>query len=145
MSVDSYLELFTTMYGWAFAGIFRDILVDTGIVFLPFIIIIASVWLEAHQMARFQGTDAAWMVRKMEVEFMTAIFVFALCFSPLGITSLANVNLYHTPPATPLDPSPTTATGTAPGQHLRRGLRERALDAVDSAVVVHGDEPVLGF
>ncbi|MCB1907028.1 MAG: conjugal transfer protein TraG N-terminal domain-containing protein [Rhodocyclaceae bacterium] len=114
MSVDSYLELFTTMYGWAFAGIFRDILVDTGIVFLPFIITIISVWLESHQMARFQGADAAWMVRKMEVEFMTAIFVLALCFSPLGITSLANVNLYHTPPATPLNPTPTTATGTAP-------------------------------
>ena len=114
MSVDSYLELFTTMYGWAFAGIFRDILVDTGIVFLPFIITIVSVWLESHQMARFQGADAAWMVRKMEVEFMTAIFVLALCFSPLGITSLANVNLYHTPPSTPLDPTPTTATGAAP-------------------------------
>ena len=113
MSVDSYLELFTTMYGWAFAGIFRDILVDTGIVFLPFIITIVSVWLEAHQMARFQGADAAWMVRKMEVEFISAIFVFAMCFSPLGVTSLANVNLYHTPPATPLDPTPTTATGVA--------------------------------
>ena len=45
MSVDSYLELFTTMYGWAFAGIFRDVLVDTGVVFLPFIITIVSVWL----------------------------------------------------------------------------------------------------
>ena len=114
MSVDSYLELFTTMYGWAFAGIFRDVLVDTGVVFLPFIITIVSVWLESHQMARFQGADAAWMVRKMEVEFMTAIFVLAFCFTPLGVTSLANVNLYHTPPSTPLNPTPTTATGTAP-------------------------------
>ena len=114
MSVDSYLELFTTMYGWAFAGIFRDILVDTGLVFLPFIITIVSVWLESHQMARVQGADAAWMVRRMEVEFMTAIFVLALCFSPLGVTTLAHVNLYHTPPATPLAPTPTMATGSAP-------------------------------
>ncbi|MCK0513233.1 conjugal transfer protein TraG N-terminal domain-containing protein [Aromatoleum buckelii] len=111
MSVDSYLELFTTMYGWAFAGVFRDILVDTGIIFLPFLFIIIGTWLRAHEINAVEGADAAWMVRKMEVEFWTAIFVMAFCFTPVG-TSLENVNLRHTPAATALDQAPATATGT---------------------------------
>ena len=37
MTVDSYLELFTTLFGWAFYGILWDVLVGTGIVFLPFL------------------------------------------------------------------------------------------------------------
>ena len=37
MSVDSYLELFTTLFGWTFYGILWDVLVGTGIVFLPFL------------------------------------------------------------------------------------------------------------
>ena len=37
MTVDSYLELFTTLFGWTFYGILWDVLVGTGIVFLPFL------------------------------------------------------------------------------------------------------------
>ena len=36
MSVDSYLELFTSLFGWTFYGILWDVLVTTGIVYLPF-------------------------------------------------------------------------------------------------------------
>ena len=31
MSVDSYLELFTTLFGWSFYGVLWDALVATGI------------------------------------------------------------------------------------------------------------------
>jgi hypothetical protein len=37
MTVDSYLELFTTLFGWTFYGTLWDVLVGTGIVFLPFL------------------------------------------------------------------------------------------------------------
>ena len=111
MSVDSYLELFTTMYGWAFAGVIRDILVDTGLIFLPFLIVLIGTWLHAHQMNVGEGADAAWMVRKMEVEFWSAVFVLAFCFTPVG-TSLQNVNLYYTPPATTVSTAPMKATGS---------------------------------
>lgn len=112
MSVDSYLELFTTMYGWAFAGVIRDVLVDTGLIFLPFLFILVGTWLHAHQMNGAEGADAAWMVRTMEVEFWTAVFVLGFCFTPVG-TNLQNVNLYHTPPATTLNAAPVTATGAS--------------------------------
>ena len=46
MSVDSYLELFTTLFGWAFYGVLWDVLVSTGIVYLPFLGILIDNWRE---------------------------------------------------------------------------------------------------
>jgi hypothetical protein len=46
MTVDSYLELFTTLFGWTFYGILWDVLVGTGIVFLPFLGILIDNWRE---------------------------------------------------------------------------------------------------
>ena len=40
MQLDSYLEIFTTMYGWAFANIIGEIITGTGLVIIPFAIII---------------------------------------------------------------------------------------------------------
>ncbi|HEX7635287.1 MAG TPA: conjugal transfer protein TraG, partial [Noviherbaspirillum sp.] len=64
MGLDSYLELFTTMYGWAFARIIWDVLKDTGIIYLPLLITIIDVWMEAHEMGE-EGGGPQWMVRKM--------------------------------------------------------------------------------
>ena len=50
MTVDSYLELFTTLFGWTFYGILWDVLVGTGIVFLV-------PWHPDRQLA---GTGARW-------------------------------------------------------------------------------------
>jgi hypothetical protein len=49
MSVDSYLELFTSLFGWAFYGILWDVLVSTGIVYLPFLGILIDNWREPAQ------------------------------------------------------------------------------------------------
>ena len=49
MSVDSYLELFTSLFGWAFYGILWDVLVGTGIVYLPFLGILIDNWREPAQ------------------------------------------------------------------------------------------------
>ena len=46
MSVDSYLELFTTLFGWTFYGVLWDVLVATGIVYLPFLGILIDNWRE---------------------------------------------------------------------------------------------------
>ena len=42
MGLDSYLELFVTSYGWWISNIVFGVLVDTGIVFIPVIVTIAS-------------------------------------------------------------------------------------------------------
>ena len=103
MSVDSYLELFTTMYGWAFAAIIRDVLVATGLVYLPFIMLVVSTWMEAHQSASVEGGDAGWMIRKMEIEIGTAIFVLAMCFTTIPLLTVSQVSLNFTPDKTTLE------------------------------------------
>ena len=49
MQLDSYLELFTTFYGWAFANIFGEIVTGTGLVVIPFLVVILNAWREAGQ------------------------------------------------------------------------------------------------
>ncbi len=113
MGLDSYLEIFTTMYGWAFSRIIWDVLRNTGLVYLPLLITLIGTWMQAHEMGEEMG-GPAWMVRKMEIELGTAIFVLAFCAMPTSMTSLANASLYFTPPKTTLEPAPVTATGAAP-------------------------------
>jgi hypothetical protein len=116
MTVQSYLELFTTMYGWGFAAIFKDILVGTGLVYLPFIFLILGTWIEAHKQASTDGADAGWMIRVMEVELGIAIFVLALCFTTVPGLNVSQVSLNHTPDATAIS-APTTATSAAAGSY----------------------------
>ena len=65
MTVDSYLELFTTLFGWAFYGILWDVLVGTGIVFLPFLGILIDNWREPAEGGEF-GTVTGLSLRRME-------------------------------------------------------------------------------
>ncbi len=109
MGVDSYLELFTTLYGWHFSSIIWNVLAATGIIYLPFLVTLIEVWREAHELGEENG-GVTWMIRKMEVELIAAIFVFAMCLVPSNITSLSNAHLYYTPAATAVNPSPATAT-----------------------------------
>jgi len=116
MTVQSYLELFTTMYGWGFAAIFKDILVGTGLIYLPFIFLVLGTWMEAHKRASTDGADAGWMIRVMEVELGIAIFVLAMCFTTIPGLNLSQVTLNHTPDATAISTA-TTATSASAGSY----------------------------
>ena len=72
MSVDSYLELFTTLFGWAFYGILWDVLVATGIVYLPFLGILIDNWREPAEGGEF-GTVTGLSLRRMELELFIAL------------------------------------------------------------------------
>ena len=111
MTVQSYLELFTTMYGWGFAAIFKDILVGTGLIYLPFIFLVLGTWMEAHKRASTDGADAGWMIRVMEVELGIAIFVLAMCFTTIPGLNLSQVTLNHTPDATAINTATTATSG----------------------------------
>ncbi|WP_018608191.1 conjugal transfer protein TraG N-terminal domain-containing protein [Uliginosibacterium gangwonense] len=115
MGVESYLELFTTMYGWSFAAVIKDVLLNTGLCFVPLLVIIGRTWLEAHQSRAIDGADAAWMVRKMEVELGCAMVVMTLCFATSPVTSLSQMRLTYTEDATTINPNPTTVNGTNSG------------------------------
>ena len=98
MSVDSYLELFTTLFGWTFYGILWDVLVGTGIVYLPFLGILIDNWREPAEGGEF-GTVTGLSLRRMEIELFIALLVVVLAGQPAELTALNAATLSYTPPA----------------------------------------------
>jgi TraG-like protein, N-terminal region len=113
MSVDSYLELFTTLFGWTFYGILWDVLLGTGIVFLPFLGIVIDNWREPAEGGEF-GTVTGLSLRRMEIELFVALLVVVLAGQPAALTALNAATLSYTPPPTLTNPNPTSATVAAP-------------------------------
>ena len=81
MSVDSYLELFTSLFGWTFYGILWDVLVSTGIVYLPFLGILIDNWREPAQGGEV-GHASGLSLRRMEIELFIALLVVVLAGQP---------------------------------------------------------------
>lgn len=105
MQLDSYLEIFTTLYGWAFANILGEIITGTGLAALPFGLIVFKVWHEAKEMGK--GYDGVLsLLESAQTKLLTAMFVMALCFATTPFTSLHNVNLTFTPDPTLETPNP---------------------------------------
>ncbi len=113
MSVDSYLELFTSLFGWAFYGILWDVLVSTGIVYLPFLGILIDNWHEPAQVGEV-GHASSLSLRRMEIELFIALLVVVLAGQPAALTPLNAGTLSYSPPPTLLNPTPATATVAAP-------------------------------
>ena len=113
MTLDSYLELFTTLFGWAFYGVLWDVLVGTGIVYLPFLGILIDNWREPAQGGEF-GTVTGLSLRRMEIDLFIALLVVVLAGQPAALTPLNAGTLSYTPPPTLNDPTPATATLAAP-------------------------------
>jgi len=113
MSVDSYLELFTTLFGWAFYGVLWDVLVATGIVYLPFLGILIDNWREPAEGGQF-GTATGLSLRRMEIELFIALLVVVLAGQPAALTPLNAGTLSYAPPPTLDDPAPATATVASP-------------------------------
>ena len=115
MAVDSYLELFTTLYGWQFYNILWDVLANTGIVYLPFLGILIESWKDVAASGGYQdGTPAGVSLRRMEIEVFLAILVVVLAAQPASLTPLSAAKLRYTPMVTAINPTPTTATVASP-------------------------------
>ncbi len=113
MSVDSYLELFTMLFGWTFYGILWDVLLGTGIVFLPFLGILIDNWREPAEGGEF-GTVTGLSLRRMELEMFIALLVVVLAGQPAALTPLNASSLNYMPPPTLINPTPPTATVAVP-------------------------------
>lgn len=111
MAVDSYLELFTTLFGWQWYGVIWDVLSDTGIIYIPFAVMIIETWRKAARGGSY-GNVHDLALRSLEIEFYVAIFV-ALIAGPPTVT-LAPSALRYQPAPTLTNPHPTTATPSAP-------------------------------
>ncbi|MAZ86144.1 MAG: conjugal transfer protein TraG [Cellvibrionaceae bacterium] len=107
MAVDSTLELYTTLFGWLFYNSIWDVLVATGIVFLPFLGILLDTIIRSYA-----GEDAEeagnTTLRIVEVEFFVAFFVILIAAVPA--TPLNAVDLSFTPRAVIGTPAQPVAT-----------------------------------
>ena len=115
MSVDSYLELFTTLYGWMFYNIIWDVLISTGIVLIPFIGFAANNIFEAYRNHDSEtGESLRYALRGIEVDTLLAFVVITLAGNPFFSFEASEVS--YTPPAiliNPAEPEVTAAHGTS--------------------------------
>ena len=117
MQVDSYLEIFTTMYGWAFANIIGGVITGTGLVALPFALIVFNGWRDAKEHGASEGILP--IIEAVTVKLVIAMFVMSVCFATTPATSLLDLNLSHTPSGAG---AAAGATGAAAGS-LRGGTQ----------------------
>lgn len=106
MQLDSYLEIFTTMYGWAFANILGEAFAGTGLVVLPFGIMAFNAWRQAKEQGAEQSGVFA-LVDSIGTQLIVGLFVFMTCFATSPLTSLHSINLRFKPMPTALEPNPT--------------------------------------
>jgi hypothetical protein len=109
MQVDSYLEIFTTMYGWAFANIIGEVLTGTGLVALPFALIVFNAWREARESGA-GSTGVIGVIESVMTRLILAMFVFVTCFAVTPFTSLASMDLRYTPEPTAAQSNPSTVS-----------------------------------
>ena len=109
MQLDSYLEIFTTMYGWAFANIFGEIITGTGLVVVPFMLIVFNAWREAKEQGA-ENVGVFGVIDRIGTQLITALFVFSVCFATLPVTSLHSISLSYQPRPTVADPTPAPVT-----------------------------------
>ena len=69
MAVDPFLELFTTLFGWQWYGIIWDALTDTGIVYIPFVMILLTRWKDDARGGSY-GNVHDIALRSIEIEFL---------------------------------------------------------------------------
>jgi hypothetical protein len=112
MGVDSYLELFTTLYGWALYNNIWSVLTSTGIAFIPFIVILIRNFVAVTTSMEFNAGASA-SVRRMEIDIVLALTVVVLAAQPA--LNLEASQLRYSPPATLANPTPTTVDATNTG------------------------------
>lgn len=107
MSVDSTLELYTTLFGWLFYNSIWEVLVATGIVFIPFLGIVITTVIDTYKNEEAEEAGNT-SLRILEVEFFVAFSVIALAAVPALPFSAANLSF--TPQALIGHPGQTTVT-----------------------------------
>lgn len=125
MQLDSYLEIFTTLYGWAFANILGDILTKTGIAAIPFGLIIFNTWLEAKQNGESKNINS--ILEAASTKLWIAAFVMVTCFATTPLTALSRLSLNHTPASTFDDPAPPNVDKDTKGALLTIPFGDAAL------------------
>ena len=93
METGSYLELALTLYGWQVSNRIAELLVESGLIYIPLLWLVMRNW---TQPARSQEAKAAAPVsmRRMEQDMLIAFISIILCFIPA--VSVLTSDITHT-------------------------------------------------
>ena len=82
MNVGSLLEIYTTMFGWSIYNAMFDLFRATGLILVPFIIMLVKNWKEPLQS---QNDKAASVVSqsRVTIDSMAMLAVFMLAVVPI--------------------------------------------------------------
>ncbi len=110
MGVSSYFEFVSVLFGWVMYDNLFTVLADSGIVYIPFLIIIASNVIESRKGGDDEGNAAVQSVKKIETDTIVAIFVLIFCVIPISTVNLSEMRFVK--PALDCNKTADTILGT---------------------------------
>ena len=92
MGVSSYFEFVTVLFGWIMYDRLWAVLNDTGIVFLPFVIIFVNHIIESRKGGDDEGSAAIQSLKKCETDILVAMVVLFVAAVPFTEVRLAEMS-----------------------------------------------------
>ena len=111
MGVNSVLEVFTTLFGWIMYESLWGILATTGVVWLPFLLIVLRHVVEARTAGADEGNAGQLSLRRIEVSVIVMLLVIVVAALPAVEVRLADV--HYNRPAQNCDADPEVVSGDA--------------------------------
>lgn len=139
MEVGSWLELYTTLYGWSWYNILWDVLVTTGIVYIPFLAIIFENILKPYTSQETKEASIT-SVRRMEADLIVTITILVLAALPMpAYFNVNSGNLFYNPPTTPV------TTPSAPTQNAATNDSTYDTNGFNTATGISTGVPLLWY
>lgn len=95
MEVNSFVQLYTTLFGWHFYELIWAILVGTGIVFIPILGILFDAFMRSRESGSVFRADPESALATVEVRLFVMMVVILLAAVPTGLTTLTGSTLEH--------------------------------------------------
>lgn len=114
MGVNSFLEVFTTLFGWLMYESFWNILAETGLVWLPVFGILMKNVIRARTSGASEGNAGHLSLKRIEVEVISMFLVIVVAALPTYEIRLSSIQ-YYKPGLRCSEPDqllPGDATGT---------------------------------
>ena len=113
MGVNSFLEVFTTLFGWLIYEALWNILADTGLVWLPVFGIIMKNAAQARMSGADEGDAGQLSLKRIEVEVLVMFLVIVIAALPTYEVRLSEIQYYKS--ATRCDVQDESIAGDATG------------------------------
>ena len=91
MGVSSYFEFVTTLLGWIIYENIYNVLSSSGLLFVPFLVIIISHVIATRKAGDDEGAAAIQSVKRIETDIIVTLFVLMVCVIPVSTVSLSEM------------------------------------------------------